>query len=89
MADRFDLENAITRFYTLKDDLEAIAEGLMEDTISTDEAVNALLGVGVMTQLLTDKAFDTFKQTFKLDGYRDGWSSKYRTACDDADDELN
>lgn len=88
MADRFDLENAITRFYALKDDLEAIAEGLMEDTISQDEAVNALLGVGVLTQLLTDKAFDTFKAVFKLDGYRDGWKSQYEHAAD-ADDELN
>jgi hypothetical protein len=88
MADRFDLEDAITRFYSLKDNLEAIAEGLMEDTISTDEAVNALLGVGVLSQLLADKAFDTFKQTFKLDGYREGWAGQYTHAAD-ADEELN
>jgi hypothetical protein len=88
MADRFDLEDAITRFYSLKDNLEAIAEGLMEDTISTDEAVNALLGIGVLSQLLADKAFDTFKQTFKLDGYREGWAGQYKRAAD-ADEELN
>lgn len=88
MADRFDLENAITRFYALRDDLEAIAEGLIENTITEDEAVNALLGAGVMTQLLTDKAFDTFKAVFKLDGYRDSWKNQYERG-DDADEELD
>lgn len=87
MADRFDLENAITRFYTIKEDLEAIAEGLLENTITEDEAINALLGVGVLVQLMTEKAFDTFKQTFKLDGYREGWKNQYEQAAD-ADEEI-
>lgn len=71
MKDRFDLENEIMGLYAFADQLGNVSEGLMEATLTTDEAVNAIEGINVLLKLQAEKLFDTMSQCFKLDGYRD------------------
>lgn len=68
MADRFHLETDITNLHNIADDLDLLLEGILERDMDTDDVANALLGIATMTRLRVDKAFDTFKAVFKLDG---------------------
>jgi RNase H-fold protein (predicted Holliday junction resolvase) len=70
MKDRFDLENEIMALYAFADQLGNVSAGLMEERLTTDEAVNAIEGINVLLKLQTEKMFDTLTQCFRLDGYR-------------------
>lgn len=70
MKDRFDLENEIMALHTFTDQLGNISEGLMEERLTTDDAVNAIEGINILLKLQAEKLFDTMTQCFKLDGYR-------------------
>ena len=70
MKNRFDLENEIMSLYSFTDQLGNISEGLMEERLTTDEAVNAIEGINVLLKLQAEKLFDTMTQCFRLDGYR-------------------
>lgn len=71
MVDRFQLETDIVNLHSIADDLDVIAEAILEreDEVSRDDIANALLGLSVLVKLRVDKAFDTFKAAFKLDQY--------------------
>ena len=69
MIDHLHLETDITNFYQIVDDINLVVEAILERDMDTDDVANALLGISTMTKLRVDKAFDTFKATFKLDGY--------------------
>jgi len=69
MADRFQLETDITNLHNVADDIDLVVEAILERNMDTDDVANALLGISTMTRLRVDKAFDTFKATFNLDGH--------------------
>jgi hypothetical protein len=69
MANRFQLETDITNIYNTADDLDLLVERILEkEDVDIDEIANALIGISVMTRMRVDKAFDTFKAAFNLDG---------------------
>lgn len=65
--DRFQLETEITDLATVSDDLVLLAGAVLDGEMSPDDIANALLGLGVLITLRSDKMFDTFKQVFQLD----------------------
>jgi hypothetical protein len=69
MADRFQLETDITNLHSIADDIDLVLEAILERDMSTDDAANALLGLSTLARLRVDKAFDTFKAAFNLDGH--------------------
>lgn len=69
MADRFQLETDITNLHNIADDLDLLLEGILERDMNTDDVANAVLGIATMARLRVDKAFDSFKAAFKLDGF--------------------
>lgn len=72
MLDRFQLETEIHDLHVIADELDLIAENLIEnDEIDVDETTNALIGVAAVTRMRVAKLFTTFKSVFKLDEYRE------------------
>lgn len=69
--DRFDLEQKITKTSIFADHLRDLSSSILEHDLSTDEIVNALEGLAILIESHERSMFDTFAQTFKLDGYRD------------------
>lgn len=70
MADRFQLEMDITNLHNIADDIDLVAEAILERDMSTDDVANALLGISTLARLRVDKAFDSFKAAFNLDEYK-------------------
>ena len=74
MSDRFDLEEQILSFYNSAENVDTIANYLMEsegiDDDLCDKVVNALNGISALMKIQTDKTFDTLRQCFRLDEYR-------------------
>lgn len=70
MKDRFDLETEISELYNFVEHLNTLGSGLLEDNISEDEAVNAIIGVAILLKLQANKLNDTMSQCFKLDKYK-------------------
>lgn len=68
MADRFQLEMDITNLHNAADDIDMLAEAVLEKDLSKDDLVNALTGLSTLLRIRVDKTFDTFKAVFKLDG---------------------
>jgi hypothetical protein len=67
--DRFDLEEQITKLYSLVDSINDISYGVLEGNLSTDEISNALDGLAVLTEVKIKKLFDVFTQVHGLDQY--------------------
>jgi|LakMenEpi03Aug12_release.lakeMendotaPanAssembly.Ray.scaffolds.fasta_scaffold2468781_1 hypothetical protein len=67
--DRFDLEEQITKLYSLVDSINDISYGVLEGNLSTDEISNALDGLAVLTEVKIKKLFDVFIQVHELDQY--------------------
>lgn len=74
MKDRFDLEEEVLSFYNFAENVDTVANYLMEsegiDSDVCDKVVNALNGVSALMKIQTDKTFDTLRQCFRLDEYR-------------------
>jgi hypothetical protein len=70
MKDRFNLEDEIGSLYSLSEQLGTLSEAIMEETLTTDETVNALEGLRVMLNLQASKLHDTMCQCFRLDNYK-------------------
>jgi len=68
--DRFDLENKITKTGLFADNLRDLAYSVLEHDLSTDEIANALEGLAIFIESHERVMFDTFKQVFQLDGYK-------------------
>lgn len=71
MKDRFDLENEITELHSFVQRLDDIGYGVAELELSQDDIFNALSGLSVLLKIHTEKMFDTFTQSFRLDNYRE------------------
>lgn len=67
--DRFDLETKITRTSVFADHLRDLTYSILEHDLTTDEIANAIEGLAVLIESHERSLFDTFAQTFKLDGY--------------------
>lgn len=57
VKNRFDLEQAIMACHNTSDDLELIAEGVMEEGLDRDKVTNTILGLMEIHRLRVDKAF--------------------------------
>lgn len=71
MADRFDLEDKIHAAWVTSQDIDAIFEGLCNANIDQNFAENALMGLKVLHDLRMEQLWDTFKQVFQVDEYKD------------------
>lgn len=69
MSDRFQLESEITNLHGIADELDLIAEHIIDTETGDDEAVNALIGLAALTRMRANKLFETFKAVFRLDEY--------------------
>ena len=61
MADRFDLENAIMSAWNTADDLELLADAVINEELDTDQITNALIGLQQMHSMRAKKAFEIFE----------------------------
>lgn len=68
---RFELEMEIMNLYSVSDSMRDISTGILEHDINRDEAVNAIVGLSVITNIKIDKILDKFAQVFCLDEYKD------------------
>ena len=71
MADRFDLESKITDTYNFVTHINDLSDSVLNSNLSEDEIVNALNGVAILLKCHTDKLFEIFTQSLKLDGYNE------------------
>lgn len=75
MKDRLDLEEDVLSFYNFAENVDTVANYLMEsegvDSDLCDKVVNALNGISALMKIQTDKTFDTLRQCFRLDEYKD------------------
>lgn len=61
MADRFDLENAIMSAWNTADDLELLADAVINEELDTDQISNALIGLQQMHSMRAKKVFEIFE----------------------------
>lgn len=59
--DRFDLEQQILQCWNLCEDVATLAEGAMEQDLSTDQIVNVLNGLHDLYDIRFNKLFQTFE----------------------------
>lgn len=76
MKNRFDLEQEILQIKNYSKDIRMVVEDLLNNQesitdIDTDKYCNVLEGVATLLDMHSDKMFDTMKQCFKLDNYRE------------------
>lgn len=73
MADRFDLESAITAAWQTENDLELFVEQYYDGSkiMSQDDVANVLIGLKELHGLRMNKLWDTFTRSYKLDDYRE------------------
>lgn len=71
MKNRCDLEQDLTTFSMIIEELEMLHEQLLENPrpMSQDEMSNYIFALQHMCQLRYQRVWDTFCQTFKLDEY--------------------
>lgn len=67
-CDRFDLEDQITKIDAISDDLDSIADAIINEELSTDEIANMLIGAAAIMRLRATKLFRTFEEAFNLIG---------------------
>ena len=73
--DRFNLEEEIQNVWQTKDDLDAIAERIMEDTVSdsmtSDQITNVLIGLSELHETRMWKLWQIFETMVKERGFVD------------------
>ena len=72
MKDRFDLEQEILKCWHVTDDIETVANTILDgpQDLSDDELWNILYGLKAMYDLKFETLFDTMTQVLRLDQYR-------------------
>ena len=66
MTNVFDLEQKILRCWSLKEDLDAIVDRLVEcDSVEKDEMVNALVGLSVLHDIRCSNLFNAYEIILK------------------------
>ena len=68
---RFDLEQKILETHDFVDRLNDISYGVLETEMTNDEIADSIHGLAILLKLHTEKTFDLYKRTFKLDEYND------------------
>ena len=63
MYDRFDHEQQIMDCWRVVDDLSTLAEGVMENNLTTDQITNIIIGMEAIYNLKFDKLFRTFEDS--------------------------
>ena len=65
--DRFNLEEEIQNVWQTKDDLNAVAERLFEDTVfmTEDQIANVLIGLSELHDIRCKKLFNVFETMVK------------------------
>lgn len=58
---RFDLEEQIMSCWNTKDDINLLAESLLDSNMDPDEIANALIGISQLHELRSKKLFNTFE----------------------------
>jgi hypothetical protein len=61
MSDRFDFEQQIVKCWSITDDVEEVAEGILERDLSHDQIINALMGIKQLYELKFNKLWDLFE----------------------------
>ena len=64
MVDRFDFEQQVQKCWVITDDLDDLAEGILENDLTPDQTVNALMGLKQMYELKFNKLWDMFETVF-------------------------
>lgn len=59
--DRFELENAIMNAWNTADDIELLADAVLNEELTTDEIANALIGLKQLHSMRAKKAFKIFE----------------------------
>lgn len=59
--DRFELENAIMNAWNTADDIELLADAVLNEELTTDEIANALIGLKQLHSMRAKKAFGIFE----------------------------
>ena len=74
-VDRFDLEEQIQNVWQTKDDLDAVTERIMEDTVSdsmtSDQITNVLIGLSELHETRMWKLWQIFETMVKERGFVD------------------
>lgn len=72
MKDRCDLEQEITNFSLIIEELAMLNEQVLERAtpMTQDEISNYLMALEYMCRLRFERLWDTFLQTYKLDQYK-------------------
>ena len=63
--DRFELEDAIMACWHTADDLQLVAEQVANESVSTDNCVNALVGLQAMHTMRCERVFAIFSALLK------------------------
>ena len=61
MPDRFDLEQAIMNCWNTADDLDLLAEQVLDESVDFDDIANALLGLKALHHMRMQRAWATFE----------------------------
>lgn len=68
-ADRFDLEQQILTVENICDDLDLIADAVLNDELDVDDVANMLIGLSALTRLRSQRLFNTFEEALDLKSY--------------------
>ena len=78
MKDRFDLEQEIMKCWNITEDLDMVMERILDSHTFkdmppelSDKMANLLIGLRELYDMRFEKLWDTFKESYKLDEYRD------------------
>ena len=71
--DRFDLEEQIQNVWQTKEDLDAVTERIMEDTVfmSADQISNVLIGLSELHETRMWKLWQVFEKIVHTKGFKD------------------
>ena len=72
--DRFDLEEQIQTVWQTKEDLDAVTERIMEDTVemTSDQISNVLIGISELHETRMWKLWQIFETMVHEKGFKDG-----------------
>jgi hypothetical protein len=95
MNDKIDLENDITRIWSVKDDIELLIWRYIDHPahMTEDEVWNHLSGIASRLDLFCEKLWDSYCKKFELNAYateealayRDEWFKSLKEAAEKAE----
>ena len=80
---RFDLEQEIMDCWGVTDDINVLAENVMEKSPDADTIANVLIGMQSLYQMKFERLFDTFEQCIKNKELKDSLYSPNLSTSDD------